>query len=219
MTRIRLRPAASFRCDESGRVTVRSSKPSGSSQATRQQEIPSQSQFHQKQPRSTANRPYPSTSTRRLAVRTDRPAATRHDSFQLEPHTTPIGTREGGRRRSYQATHRELHERHGEGRTSESTLIQTAREMSSRRAALSLYRRSLRLALDWAVQRQLWRGQALYIRSLFEANRHVADPRQQRALLSETEKLLDSWKHPDPYVPPTAPGGMFKPESPFGGSE
>ncbi len=150
MTRIRLRPAASFRCDESGRVTVRyvptaywvpnrharSSKPSGSSQATRQQEIPSQSQFHQKQPRSTANRPYPSTSTRRLAVRTDRPAATRHDSFQLEPHTTPIGTREGGRRRSYQATHRELHERHGEGRTSESTLIQTAREMSSRRAAL-----------------------------------------------------------------------------------
>ncbi|EGX96549.1 Complex 1 LYR protein [Cordyceps militaris CM01] len=74
--------------------------------------------------------------------------------------------------------------------------------MSTRPAALSL-----RLALDWAVQRQLWRGQALYIRSLFEANRHVTDPRQQRALLSETEKLLSGWKHPDPYVPPTAPGG------------
>lgn len=44
----------------------------------------------------------------------------------------------------------------------------------------SLYRRSLKLALDWAVQRSLWRGQALYIRSLFEANRHVSDPRQQR---------------------------------------
>jgi hypothetical protein len=27
--------------------------------------------------------------------------------------------------------------------------------------------------------------------------------------LSETEKLLDSWKHPDPYIPPTAPGGIF----------
>ncbi|KZZ93424.1 NADH dehydrogenase 1 beta subcomplex subunit 9 [Moelleriella libera RCEF 2490] len=50
----------------------------------------------------------------------------------------------------------------------------------SRQAALSLYRRSLKLALDWAVQRQLWRGQALYIRSLFEANRHVIDPRQKR---------------------------------------
>ncbi|OAA49514.1 NADH dehydrogenase 1 beta subcomplex subunit 9 [Metarhizium rileyi] len=79
--------------------------------------------------------------------------------------------------------------------------------MSSRRAAISLYRRSLKLALDWAVQRQLWRGQALYIRSLFEANRNISDTRQQRALLSETEKLLDTWKHPDPYIPPTAPGG------------
>ncbi|PTD01534.1 hypothetical protein FCULG_00009866 [Fusarium culmorum] len=89
----------------------------------------------------------------------------------------------------------------------------------------SLYRRSLKLALDWAVHRHLWRGQALYIRSLFEANRSVTDPRHQRvgsyglverdtkadiviqALLSETEKLLESWKHPDPYTPPTAPGG------------
>lgn len=44
----------------------------------------------------------------------------------------------------------------------------------------SLYRRSLRLSLDWAVNRQLWRGQALYIRSLFEKNRDVHDPRQLR---------------------------------------
>ena len=44
----------------------------------------------------------------------------------------------------------------------------------------SLYRRSLKLALDWAVHRHLWRGQALYIRSLFEANRNVTDLRQQR---------------------------------------
>ncbi|UZP45456.1 hypothetical protein NXS19_013268 [Fusarium pseudograminearum] len=73
--------------------------------------------------------------------------------------------------------------------------------MSTRRAALSLYRRSLKLALDWAVHRHLWRGQALYIRSLFEANRSVTDPRHQRALLTETEKLLESWKHPDPYTP------------------
>ncbi|KAH7249642.1 uncharacterized protein BKA55DRAFT_567454 [Fusarium redolens] len=47
----------------------------------------------------------------------------------------------------------------------------------------------------------------MYIRSLFEANRNVTDPRHQRALLTETEKLLESWKHPDPYTPPTAPGG------------
>jgi NADH dehydrogenase (ubiquinone) 1 beta subcomplex subunit 9 len=44
----------------------------------------------------------------------------------------------------------------------------------------SLYRRSLKLALDWSVHRYLWRGQALYIRSLFEANKGIRDPRQQR---------------------------------------
>jgi NADH dehydrogenase (ubiquinone) 1 beta subcomplex subunit 9 len=79
--------------------------------------------------------------------------------------------------------------------------------MSTRQAALSLYRRSLKLALDWTVERQLWRGQAIYIRSLFEANRTIADPRLQRTLLTETEQLLESWKHPDPYISPTAPGG------------
>ncbi|ODH13575.1 hypothetical protein ACO22_07116 [Paracoccidioides brasiliensis] len=71
----------------------------------------------------------------------------------------------------------------------------------------SLYRRSLKLALDWAVHRNLWRGQAVYIRSLFEANRYVLEPRQQRVLFQETEKLLEEWKHPDPYRAPTAPGG------------
>lgn len=35
-----------------------------------------------------------------------------------------------------------------------------------------------------------------------KAHEHV------QALLKETEKLLEKWKHPDPYIPPTAPGGM-----------
>ncbi|EED14160.1 conserved hypothetical protein [Talaromyces stipitatus ATCC 10500] len=73
--------------------------------------------------------------------------------------------------------------------------------------AASLYRRSLKLALDWAVHRHIWRGQAVYIRSLFDANKDVRDPRQQKLLLRETEKLLETWKHPDPYKSPTAPGG------------
>ncbi|CDM32415.1 hypothetical protein DTO013E5_3401 [Penicillium roqueforti] len=74
-------------------------------------------------------------------------------------------------------------------------------------AVKSLYRRSLKLSFDWAVHRQLWRGQAVYIRSLFDANKDVRDPRQQQVLLRETEKLLETWKHPDPYHAPTAPGG------------
>ncbi|KIN00970.1 hypothetical protein OIDMADRAFT_19044 [Oidiodendron maius Zn] len=79
--------------------------------------------------------------------------------------------------------------------------------MAPNPAVLSLYRRSLKLALDWAVHRHLWRGQAMYIRSLFEKNKNVRDPRQQLALFKETEELLEKWKHPDPYRPPTAPGG------------
>ncbi|KPI35203.1 NADH dehydrogenase [ubiquinone] 1 beta subcomplex subunit 9 [Cyphellophora attinorum] len=75
------------------------------------------------------------------------------------------------------------------------------------KAVRSLYRKSLKLALDWAVQRNLWRGQAVYIRSLFDANRNINDPRQRRILFVETEKLLEKWKHPDPYRPPSAPGG------------
>ncbi|EGD94479.1 LYR family protein [Trichophyton tonsurans CBS 112818] len=72
-----------------------------------------------------------------------------------------------------------------------------------------LYKRALKLSLDWAVHRNLWRGQAVYIRSLFEANKHVRNPHDQRVLLQETEKLLEKWKHPDPYRAPTAPGGEF----------
>lgn len=65
----------------------------------------------------------------------------------------------------------------------------------------------------------------MYIRSLYEANKSVSDPRQQRVghgiakdvpqslingvqvLIEETEKILNEWKHPDPYRPPEAPGG------------
>ncbi|KAK0106477.1 hypothetical protein ONS96_004105 [Cadophora gregata f. sp. sojae] len=47
----------------------------------------------------------------------------------------------------------------------------------------------------------------MYIRSLFEANKNIKDPRQQRVLFQETEAELEKWKHPDPYHAPTAPGG------------
>ncbi|KAF1824925.1 uncharacterized protein K489DRAFT_429264 [Dissoconium aciculare CBS 342.82] len=78
---------------------------------------------------------------------------------------------------------------------------------STKLHVLSLYRRSLKLALDWAVARDVWRGQAVYIRGLFDANKTVSQPRQQKELIEQTEALLEKWKHPDPYRPPTAPGG------------
>ena len=36
-----------------------------------------------------------------------------------------------------------------------------------------------------------------------------ADKKHSQILFSETEKLLEKWKHPDPYRPPTAPGGKL----------
>jgi len=71
----------------------------------------------------------------------------------------------------------------------------------------SLYRRALKLSLDWSVRRDLWRPQALAIRQLFDANREVREPRQLKKLISQAEADLEKWKHPDPYLPPTAPGG------------
>ncbi|KAJ9611653.1 hypothetical protein H2200_004837 [Cladophialophora chaetospira] len=35
----------------------------------------------------------------------------------------------------------------------------------------------------------------------------IADGPSSQILFNETEKLLEKWKHPDPYRPPTAPGG------------
>ncbi|PUU81587.1 hypothetical protein B9Z19DRAFT_971370, partial [Tuber borchii] len=71
----------------------------------------------------------------------------------------------------------------------------------------SLYRRSLKLSLDWSIRRDVWRPQALNIRELFEANRDIKEPRQLRVILQEAEETLERWKHPDPYRAPTAPGG------------
>jgi hypothetical protein len=36
---------------------------------------------------------------------------------------------------------------------------------------------------------------------------------RMQALIQETQELLEQWKHPDPYRPPTAPGGEFDPRN------
>lgn len=41
---------------------------------------------------------------------------------------------------------------------------------------------------------------------MFRTGSTRADIHQQE-LIKETEALLEKWKHPDPYRPPTAPGG------------
>ena len=51
------------------------------------------------------------------------------------------------------------------------------------------------------------RGYAAARRLLCASNGRLID---SQILFNETEKLLDKWKHPDPYRPPTAPGGMTR---------
>ncbi|EGO27615.1 NDUFB9, NADH-ubiquinone oxidoreductase [Serpula lacrymans var. lacrymans S7.9] len=71
----------------------------------------------------------------------------------------------------------------------------------------SLYRRMLKNELDWVVRRDLWRGRAMLIRAEFERNRDVSDPRALAVILEKAEADLASKLHPDPYIPPTMPGG------------
>ncbi|ORZ22064.1 hypothetical protein BCR42DRAFT_344653 [Absidia repens] len=71
----------------------------------------------------------------------------------------------------------------------------------------SLYKRSLKLSLDWTIQRDLWRQEALHIRHQFEQNRNVTNPVEIQALLLETEQKLTEWQHPDPYKLPLGPEG------------
>ncbi|KDR84021.1 hypothetical protein GALMADRAFT_219847 [Galerina marginata CBS 339.88] len=71
----------------------------------------------------------------------------------------------------------------------------------------SLYKRYLKNALDWTIRRDLWRAEAQQIRAEFEYNRNVSNPRELAQILERAEAHLAKFKHPDPVIPPTAPGG------------
>ncbi|BFZ60726.1 hypothetical protein YB2330_001776 [Saitoella coloradoensis] len=78
---------------------------------------------------------------------------------------------------------------------------------ANRSRVASLYRRSLKLSLDWVVDHGHWRRYAMLIREDFEANKNVTDPRRLADIFAETEAKLKEYRHPDPYIPPTAPNG------------
>ncbi|KAF5320808.1 hypothetical protein D9619_000684 [Psilocybe cf. subviscida] len=71
----------------------------------------------------------------------------------------------------------------------------------------SLYKRSLKNALDWTIRRDLWRAEALQIRAEFEVNRNVHDPRALAEILEKAEARLAARQHVDPVIPPSSPGG------------
>jgi NADH dehydrogenase (ubiquinone) 1 beta subcomplex subunit 9 len=76
-----------------------------------------------------------------------------------------------------------------------------------RTKVMLLYRSSLKLARDWIAKRDHYRIKALEIRQQFELNSTIANPREVSQLIKATELKLYELRHPDPYIPPTRPGG------------
>ncbi|KAI9471910.1 MAG: hypothetical protein EXX96DRAFT_509693 [Benjaminiella poitrasii] len=85
--------------------------------------------------------------------------------------------------------------------------MSTVGSVAHRLQVQSLYKRSLKLSLDWYIQRDLWRQKALQIRARFDQNKNITNPKQLQALIQSTEKELQEWAHPDPYKLPLGPEG------------
>lgn len=97
-----------------------------------------------------------------------------------------------------------------------------------RRAICGLYRRSLRNAFDWILNRDYHRQWCVAIRRKFDQHREESDPQRIQELMKATEYLLWKYRHPEPYIcksnriiliigisyfffsplDPTAPGGV-----------
>lgn len=71
----------------------------------------------------------------------------------------------------------------------------------------SLYKRYLTNALNWAVQRDVWRQQALEIRAEFDKHKNESDPKLVQKYLADAESKLAARIHPDPYISAKFPGG------------
>ncbi|KAI7870017.1 hypothetical protein BDF14DRAFT_225227 [Spinellus fusiger] len=87
------------------------------------------------------------------------------------------------------------------------SVTSTAFKNAHRLHVQSLYKRSLKLSLDWFVQRDQWRQKALDIRAQFERNKHITSPKELQAVLAKTEQELEDWAHPGIYRLPLGPEG------------
>lgn len=79
-------------------------------------------------------------------------------------------------------------------------------EANSKRVA-SLFRKALRTAFDSSLKFDLYRQETILIRQQFEANKHILDPKELEQVLSKARAKLAELEHPDPYIPPSRPGG------------
>ncbi|AOW03712.1 hypothetical protein B0I72DRAFT_138621 [Yarrowia lipolytica] len=78
---------------------------------------------------------------------------------------------------------------------------------ANKKLVTSMYRQSLKLARNWISNRQLFRQKAVEIRHKFDQNAQISNPRLLARTLDETRAHLYEFRHPDPIVPPSFPGG------------
>ena len=80
-------------------------------------------------------------------------------------------------------------------------------------------RSTLRTVLSWCVDRNIFYEERDRIRRSFEANAGLKDLGEIEKAVSDGEKTLESYAHPDPYTIPTMYGGSKyarNPETPAG---
>ena len=65
---------------------------------------------------------------------------------------------------------------------------------------MKLYRHSLKNLNNWAVHRELFISGGFELRSQFDANKGVTDPRMVERITSAAESKLKEFTHPDPYT-------------------
>lgn len=73
----------------------------------------------------------------------------------------------------------------------------------------SLYRKSLKHSLSWAIDRDIWRQEALLLRARFDEAKNETNILKARQLLEEGEAEFERKKHPDPYTFPSAVDGSM----------
>jgi len=75
-----------------------------------------------------------------------------------------------------------------------------------RRHIQHLYRATLKSVTDWC-RRPQSRIESIKVRAVFESHAQARTPREMAEHLHDLEALELSWRHPNPYIPPSAPGG------------
>eukprot|EP00979_Chaetoceros_neogracilis_P000490 scaffold111_cov201-Chaetoceros_neogracile.AAC.3 len=81
-------------------------------------------------------------------------------------------------------------------------------QLTRRTEVSRLYRKSLKLLLSWAIDREIFLDEADILRSRFEDGRSASEAKAIR-LLKEAKDEMHKNTHPDPYCVPFMPGGSL----------